>query len=96
MRRALKLIAPAPKAGQTEEQQAAQQAQLKLAEAWMEKSLLDSVTPALTTDWILDCDPTVKALYGHQSGAEIGYPGFDSSRLKTPLFSLTPQCLSGF
>jgi hypothetical protein len=87
LRRGLKLIAPAPKARDTEEQQAQQQAQLKRAEEWMETSLLDSVKHALTTDWILDCDPTVKVLYGHQSGAEIGYnphkPGRPSHTVHT-------------
>ena len=87
LRRGLKLIAPAPKTEHTEEQQARQQAQLKRAEEWMEHSLLASVMDALNTDWILDCDPTVKVLYGHQSGAEIGYnphkPGRPSHTVHT-------------
>jgi hypothetical protein len=87
LRRGLKQIAPAPKASHTEDQQAEQQAQLKRAETWMETSLLDSVKHALTTDWILDCDPTVKVLYGHQRGAEIGYnphkPGRPSHTVHT-------------
>ena len=29
--------------------------------------------PLLKTDWILDVDVTVKPLYGHQEGAELGY-----------------------
>ena len=87
LRRGLKLIAPAPKATHDEAQQAQQQAQLNRAEAWMEQSVLDSVLPALSTDWILDCDPTVKVLYGHQCGAEIGYnphkPGRPSHTVHT-------------
>jgi len=43
LRRGLKLIAPARKATDTEEQQAQQEAQLKRAEEWMERSLLESV-----------------------------------------------------
>lgn len=87
LRRGLKLIAPAPKVSHSEEPQAQQEAQLKRAEEWMERSLLDSVKPAMTHDWILDCDTTVKVLYGHQSGAEVGYnpskPGRPSHTVHT-------------
>jgi len=87
LRRGLKAIAPAPQAKHTEEQQAQQQAQLKLAREWMEKSLLDSVMSALVNDWILDIDTTVKVLYGNQSGAEVGYnphkPGRPSHTVHT-------------
>ncbi len=31
-----------------------------------------SLSPALGLPWILDIDVTVKSLYGHQKGAEIG------------------------
>jgi hypothetical protein len=87
LRRGLKLIAPAPQASHSEEQQAQQQAQLKRAEQWSEQSLFDSVKHALSNDWILDCDTTIKVLYGHQRGAEIGFnphkPGRPSHTVHT-------------
>jgi len=87
LRRALTLIAPAPKSGHDETQTLAQQAQVERAQSWMKAALLDSVQGALDTPWILDCDPTVKPLYGKQSGAEIGYnprkPGRPSHTVHT-------------
>lgn len=87
LRRGLKIIAPAPKASDTEEELAQKVARNKLAQDWMKKSLQDSVLPAMEKDWILDCDTTVKVLYGHQSGAEVGYnphkPGRPSHTIHT-------------
>jgi len=40
---------------------------------WLRHEILDSISPALELPWILDIDTTVKPLYGHQQGAEIGY-----------------------
>lgn len=40
---------------------------------WLRGHVLDCIAPALELPWILDIDTTVKALYGHQQGAEIGY-----------------------
>jgi hypothetical protein len=40
---------------------------------WLRGELLDCIAPALELPWILDIDTTVKPLYGHQQGAEIGY-----------------------
>lgn len=40
---------------------------------WLQKHLQSCYEPLLTTPWILDADVTVKPLYGHQEGAEIGY-----------------------
>ena len=40
---------------------------------WLRGHILDSISPALALPWILDIDTTVKPLYGHQQGAEIGY-----------------------
>ena len=40
---------------------------------WLARELRESIAPALELPWILDIDTTVKALYGHQQGAEIGY-----------------------
>jgi hypothetical protein len=41
--------------------------------AWLERHLDYSVAPLLSEPWILDVDTTIKPLYGHQEGAEIGY-----------------------
>ena len=53
----------------------------------MGDALKDSIREALGTPWILDCDTTIKVLYGHQDGAEIGYnpqkPGRPSHTLHT-------------
>jgi uncharacterized protein YegP (UPF0339 family) len=53
----------------------------------MDAALKDSIREALGTDWILDCDTTIKVLYGHQAGAEIGYnptkPGRPSHSIHT-------------
>ncbi|MBU2818024.1 hypothetical protein HF282_11125, partial [Acidithiobacillus ferrooxidans] len=40
---------------------------------WMRKHLFKSVTAACHTPWILDIDTTIKTLFGHQEGAEVGY-----------------------
>ena len=53
----------------------------------MGDALKDSIREALGPPWILDCDTTIKVLYGHQDGAEIGYnpqkPGRPSHTLHT-------------
>jgi Transposase DDE domain group 1 len=41
--------------------------------AWQTEALRRSWMPALRHPWILDIDVTVKSLYGHQEGAEVGY-----------------------
>jgi hypothetical protein len=67
----------------------AQPARVQLAKssAWMDAALAESTGEALRTPWILDADTTVKLLYGHQAGAEIGYnptkPGRPSHTLHT-------------
>lgn len=40
---------------------------------WMRRHLVHCVRPLLGEPWILDVDTTVKPLYGHQQGAEVGY-----------------------
>jgi len=40
---------------------------------WLQTHLQNCVDPLLSQPWILDCDVTVKPLYGHQEGAEKGY-----------------------
>ncbi len=48
---------------------------------------MDSVRDSLNRPWILDLDATIKPLYGHQEGAEVGYnphkPGRPSHVLHT-------------
>jgi Transposase DDE domain group 1 len=41
--------------------------------AWMRPALMHSVREALDKPWVLDIDASIKPLYGHQEGAEIGY-----------------------
>ena len=43
------------------------------SERWMRSALMDSVLSALDRPWVLDIDATIKPLYGHQEGAQIGY-----------------------
>jgi hypothetical protein len=40
---------------------------------WAQGHILDSISPALSLPWILDIDTSVKPLYGHQQGAQVGY-----------------------
>ncbi|MCO5122379.1 MAG: IS1380 family transposase [Rhizobacter sp.] len=57
------------------------------SEPWMRDALMSSVREALGRPWVLDIDATIKPLYGHQEGAEIGYnphkPGRPSHVLHT-------------
>jgi len=61
--------------------------QLAATEPWMREALMHSVRDALDRPWVMDIDATVKPLYGHQEGAEIGYnphkPGRPSHVLHT-------------
>ena len=87
LRRALSAIAPAPEAQHTELQRAAQQAQLARSTQWMQDQLRHSIAQATTTAWILDCDTTIKVLYGKQDGAVVSYnphkPGRPSHAIHT-------------
>ena len=40
---------------------------------WLQEHLQKCYEPLLSTSWILDCDVTVKPLYGRQEGAVLGY-----------------------
>jgi hypothetical protein len=40
---------------------------------WQTQALLETYAPALDQPWIADLDVTVKPIYGHQEGAELGY-----------------------
>jgi len=66
-------IAPATNASHNEEQLRQQQVQVERVEQWVSLALLESVEHAPDTPRILDCDATIKTLYGHQSGAEVSY-----------------------
>ena len=87
LRRALSAIAPAPNNKHTADERAAQLAQVERATTWIQSNLMHSVAEALKTAWILDCDTTIKPLYGHQAGAELGYnphkPGRPSHAIHT-------------
>jgi len=87
LRRALAAIAPAPDAKHTAEQRAAQEAQLERSTQWMQDQLKHSIAQATLEPWILDCDTTIKPLYGKQDGAVVSYnphkPGRPSHAIHT-------------
>lgn len=87
LRRALAHLAPNQPKHCDEAERAARTAQLAKSTAWMDTALSESVREALRTPWVLDIDTTVKLLFGHQAGAEIGYnptkPGRPSHSLHT-------------
>jgi len=72
LRRALAHLAPTLKRCREEDREI-REARLAKSTAWMDKALAESTDEALSTGWILDTDTTIKLLYGHQDGAEIGY-----------------------
>ena len=59
----------------------------ELCARWQQQALTQTWEPALKHPWILDMDMTVKPIFGHQAGAEIGYnphkPGRPSRTLHT-------------
>jgi hypothetical protein len=65
--------------------------------AWLDGHLADSVAPLLDAPWVLDTDTTIKALYGHQEGAVVGYnprkPGRPSHAYHTYLMAGLRQVL---
>ena len=87
LRRALMHLAPCPEKARTDDERARREAQLARSEQWMDQALRESIGEALVTAWILDCDTTVKVLYGHQAGAVLGYnpqkPGRPSHSIHT-------------
>ena len=87
LRRALKALAPSIDKNCTEGVRLKRQTQLNKSTEWMDTALRESTFEALSTDWILDCDTTVKLLYGHQDGADIAYnptkPGRPSHNIHT-------------
>jgi len=87
LRRALAHLAPSQTGVRSDEQRAVRAAQLAKSTGWMDAALAESTSEALRTRWILDVDSSVKLLYGHQAGAEVGYnprkPGRPSHVLHT-------------
>lgn len=87
LRRALAHLAPTVGPRCPEAERVRREAQLARSCAWMDQALAESTWDALYADWILDCDTTVKLLYGHQDGAEVGYnptkPGRPSHSIHT-------------
>jgi len=87
LRRALAHLAPNQAKPYSAEERAARAAQLAKSTAWMDTALSESSREALRQPWILDVDTTIKLLYGHQAGAEVGYnptkPGRPSHTLHT-------------
>ena len=87
LRRGLAHLAPSLGKNFPAEERARREAQLAKSSAWMDAALAESTREALSTEWILDADTTVKLLYGHQEGAEVGYnptkPGRPSHSIHT-------------
>ena len=87
LRRALGAIAPAPEAKHSEMERIAQEAQLARSTRWMQDQLKHSIAQATLQPWILDCDTTIKPLYGKQAGAVVSYnphkPGRPSHSIHT-------------
>src|SRR5271155_2340151 len=48
--------------------------------AWLQSHLDYCTAPLLGEPWVLDMDSTVKTLYGHQEGAEVGYNPYKPGR----------------
>lgn len=64
---------------------------------WLGGELRACVEPVLSQPWILDIDVTVKPLYGHQQGAQIGHnphkPGRPSHAYHSYFMANTRLCL---
>jgi hypothetical protein len=65
--------------------------------AWLGGELRECVQPVLSQPWIMDIDVTVKPIYGHQQGAEVGYnphkPGRPSHCYHSYFMANTRLCL---
>jgi len=65
----------------------------QICKQWQHKHLEYCYEPLLDEQWILDIDTTVKVLYGHQEGAEVGYnprkPGRPAHIIHTYMMSET-------
>lgn len=69
----------------------------QVCKQWQQKHLEYCYEPLLDEKWILDLDTTVKVLYGHQEGAEVGYnptkPGRPAHIIHTYMMSETRMIL---
>jgi hypothetical protein len=87
LRRGLAHLAPKLSTRYPEAERLRRESALAQSTAWMDRALAESSWDALSSGWILDCDATVKLLYGHQDGAEISYnptkPGRPSHTIHT-------------
>ena len=65
--------------------------------AWLGGELRACVQPVLSQPWIMDIDVTVKPIYGHQQGAQVGYnphkPGRPSHCYHSYFMANTRLCL---
>ncbi len=65
--------------------------------AWLGGELRACVQPVLSQSWIMDIDVTVKPIYGHQQGAQVGYnphkPGRPSHCYHSYFMANTRLCL---
>ena len=65
--------------------------------AWLAGELRGCLQPVLSVPWVLDIDCTLKPLYGHQQGAQIGYhphkPGRPSHCSHSYFRANTRMCL---
>lgn len=65
--------------------------------AWLSGELLACVQPVLSQPWIMDIDVTIKTIYGHQQGAELGHnphkPGRPSHAYHSYFMANTRLCL---
>ena len=64
LRRALMHLAPCTEQARTDDERARRETQLARSEQWMDQALRESIGEALRVAWILDCDTTIKVLYG--------------------------------
>lgn len=65
--------------------------------AWQQRHLRATWEPRLSEPWVLDIDTTIKTIYGHQQGAEVGYhphkPGRPSHTYHTYWIARLGLCL---
>lgn len=69
----------------------------QICKKWQQDHIQYCYAPLLEEPWILDIDTTVKVLYGHQEGAEVGYnpakPGRPAHIIHTYMMSETRMIL---
>jgi hypothetical protein len=63
--------------------------------AWLQNHLDYCTSPLLSEAWVLDMDSTVKTLYDHQEGAEVGYNPHKPGRPCTPITATCCRACAG-